>query len=228
MLRATRDAHQQTVSADAAPDTRIPVRLARVVAHIVAAPAAIAEHRGELRSLVKALKKAQAELGTTAEGALRDGESVVASEDADTQAAIALLAGRLHAYGVEKLVLSDKATEADVFDLVKLLATPPDQADPVAFFAARAAAVDARAIPRTLRQAAADEPEAPSVKEPASLKERASVKELASAKEPKQDDVAASSDARSDRLAEALPLQIGRAHVLNSSHSSVSRMPSSA
>jgi len=204
MLRGTQDAHQQTVSAEAAPDTRIPVRLARVVAHIVAAPTAIAEHRGELRSLVKALKKARAELGTNTDGALRDGEAVVTSEESDTQAALTLLAGRLHAYGVERLVLSDKASEADLFDLVKLLATTPDQADPVAFFAARAAAVDARAIPRTLRQAVvADEPEATPETEPVSVREPASVKA------PTPDEAIATGDARSDRLVEALPLPEG-------------------
>lgn len=210
MLRGTREAHQQTVSETAAPDTRIPARLARLVARIVAEPAALAEHRGDVRTLTKALKKSQAELGLSDDGQLRDGPDLVRSDDEALQSAITLLASRLQAFGVERLVLSDKATEADLFDLVKLLATAPDQADPPAFFAARAAAVDARAIPRTLRKlASAEIVEAASVKEPGSVKEPASVKApRASGSQPavtaEPAAPAASTDKRSDRLVEAL------------------------
>ncbi|HRN54342.1 MAG TPA: HEAT repeat domain-containing protein, partial [Gemmatimonadaceae bacterium] len=100
-----------------------------------------------------------------------------------------------------------------LFDLVKLLATPPTQPDPLAFFAARAAAVDARAIPRTLR--AAEVVEAPSVEEPVSVKEPASVKERASARVTRPSGSQAvvveapsqeTPDKRSDRLTESLPI----------------------
>ena len=48
------------------------MRLARVVALVVAEPAAVAEHRSEVRALAKALKKGQADLSVDAEGELRN------------------------------------------------------------------------------------------------------------------------------------------------------------
>jgi hypothetical protein len=196
------------------PDFRIALRLARLVARVAQEPAVAAEHRRDVRALAKALKKGRAELVVAPDGSLRDGELAIAAPDAEDAETVALLGARLAAYGVERVVLADSATEADLFDLVKLLATTPDQADPLAFFAARAAAIDARAIPRSLRSAplaGAEEPpsapEPPSVREPASVKEPASAKEPASVKEPASAPPASeATDKRSDRLTEALEL----------------------
>jgi hypothetical protein len=223
MLRRPSDAHQQTVSDS--PAASIPLRVARAVARIAADAAAAAEQRGELRALLKTLKKKRAELTVTPEGALADAGQPVTSEDPDAQAALTLLATRLAAYGVEQLDLGATATEADLFDLVKLLATPPVQPDPQAFFAARAAAVDARAVPRRLRPRAAPDAapdaavdaavaEAPSARPPARPSRpsgaQAVVAEPAAAPEPPAAPVpnaeAEAADPRSERLQEALPV----------------------
>lgn len=190
------------MSEASAPDLRIPVRLARVVVRIVAESAAVAEHRSDVRTLAKALKNSQADLSVDADGVLQDGGAAVMSDDPERQDALALLAGRLRAYGVERLVLSEQAADADLFDLVKLLATAPDQPDPPAFFAARVAAVDARAIPRTLRPSAPEIVEAASVEEPASVTEPATVGEPASVREP----TPPPEDKRSALLTESLPV----------------------
>lgn len=219
MLRRPSDAHQQTVSDTPPADTRISLRFARAVARLAADAGAAAEQRGELRGLLKALKKQRAQLAPAEGGQLLDAGVAVTSEDAEAQAAVDLLAARLSAYGVEELVLGADATEADLFDLVKLLATPPDQADPFAFFAARSAAVSARAVPRKLRERkVAETPDQAPVTEPASAKlpdaqrsSRASrpsgtqavVVEAPSAPEPKS---AESADPRSERLSESLPV----------------------
>ncbi|HRQ77244.1 MAG TPA: HEAT repeat domain-containing protein [Gemmatimonadaceae bacterium] len=199
---------------DTAPSpSKLALRLARLVARVVHEPTAVAEHRSDVRALAKALKKAKAELAPGPDATLLDGGVAVVTDDDAARDAVALLATRLEAYGVERLVLSDAAAEADLFDLVKLLATPPTQPDPLAFFAARAAAVDARAIPRTLR--AAEVVEAPSVEEPVSVKEPASVKERASARVTRPSGSQAvvveapsqeTPDKRSDRLTESLPI----------------------
>lgn len=222
MLCATHDAHQQSVSDSAPPTSKLAVRFARLVSRVVHEPAAVAEHRSDVRAFAKALKKATAELAPGPEGALLDGAVAVDAGDETAREAVALLAARLDSYGVERVLLSEAATEADLFDLVKLLATPPTQPDPRAFFAARAAAVDARAIPRTLR--AAEVVESPSAKEPVSVREPASARTPASGTEqasarpvrstrpsgsqavvvevPSQE----TADKRSDRLTESLPV----------------------
>lgn len=209
--------HQHTVTETSPPDFRIAVRLARLVARVVAEPTAVADHRGEVRALAKALKKAAADLTPRADDALLDAGTPVQVDDGEAQAALRLLASRLLAYGVERLVLRDTATEADLFDLVKLLATPPTQADPSAFFAARAAAVDARAIPRTLRRAAEPEVlEEASAAEPATVQEPASVQaparsarssgSQAAVSAPEPPAASDAGDKRSDRLTESLPI----------------------
>lgn len=208
MLCLTYDGHQQVVSEPTSPKVPIAVRLARLVQYVVREPAAVAEHRREVRALARALKKSGAELAPGPEAALIEGGEPVGSDDAETQESLQLLARRLDAYGVENLSLSDKATEADLFDLVKLLATAPEQADPLAFFAARAAAIDARAIPRRLRAPAVRE------EEPVPAPEESAATETPTASEPRVSEAVAveefssagSADRRSDRLTESLPI----------------------
>lgn len=211
MLPALHSAHQPTVSDAPAPDNRPSLRFARVVAGIAADAASAAEQRKELRALVKSLRKRAASLGTR-DGALLDGDAALQSDHEPDQLAMSLLAARLQAYGVERLELSSSATEADLFDLVKLLATTPDQPDPEAFFAARAAAVDARAVPRKLRSKPAAPPvgtgggdaqDAAAGAVDATPTVAPAIVESASVPEPKSHD---SADPRSERLKESLPI----------------------
>lgn len=212
-------AHQQTMSESpsnvASP---LALRFARLVTRMQKEPGALNEHRQEVRAVAKALKKKTLALSLGADGALKEGEASVASDEPESAEAVASLAARMLAYGLEQVTLGASATEADLFDLVKLLATPADQPDPLAFFAARAAAVDAKAIPRVLRKKAAPEPEpeAPAVSEAvaeepkrnsrASEQDLEAIVEAASAPMPK---ALESGDLRSERLVEALAVPPG-------------------
>lgn len=123
------------------------LRIAALVAQAAANPAALAEHRAGIKALAKALRSTPITL-SVGDGAtlLVNGEAV---EDSTGDAAV--LAARLATYGVETLMLGSRSAEADLLDLVRLLATEPTQEDPAAFFAVRATAIDARGIPRVLR-----------------------------------------------------------------------------
>ncbi|HRN54341.1 MAG TPA: hypothetical protein PK788_12670, partial [Gemmatimonadaceae bacterium] len=76
-------------------------------ARVVHEPTAVAEHRSDVRALAKALKKAKAELAPGPDATLLDGGVAVVTDDDAARDAVALLATRLEAYGVERLVLSD-------------------------------------------------------------------------------------------------------------------------
>lgn len=175
----------------------VAVRFARLVMRVHAEPAAVAEHRADVKAVAKALKKSTAQLVFDS-GVLSDGGEPLATDEES----VVFLAERFGAYGLEKLELAKAATDADLYDLVKLLSTAPTQADPLAFFAARAAAIDARAIPRTLKAKVVEAPPEPLV-EQASAKEHASAKDPVSAKGPAS---APSADPRSERLTEALEI----------------------
>lgn len=186
------------------------LRFARLVARMQSEPGALNEHRLEVRAIAKAFKKSPLALSLTADAALRDGEALIVGEEPENAEPLASLASRFAAYGLEQLSLGSSATEADLFDLVKLLATPADQSDSLAFFAARAAAIDGRAIPRVLRKKELPpEPveEEPSVKEPASVKDLEAIVEAASVKLTGTS--TDGSDARSERLTEALAVPNG-------------------
>ena len=164
------------------------VRFAQLVSQLVHQPGAMMEYRSELRAFQRALKRHTVVLTSTENELLANGERCV-SPDADAAGACALLASRLSAYGVEMLTLLERSAEADLNDLLRLLASEPTQPDPVAFFAARASAIDARGIPRVLR-ARVTEPEMPVVPPPVAEPE-AAVEE---------------GEPRADRLTEALAI----------------------
>lgn len=219
MLSHHPSAHQHRMS-DPTPSasTTLAMRVARLVARVQAEPGALNEHRQEVRAVAKALKKTSLSLALDPERGLLCGEARLADGAGEDAEAAVSLAARFAAYGLEQVTLGASATEADLFDLVKLLAMPADQPDPPAFFAARAAAVDARAVPRVLRKKEAPpEPivEAPSVKEPASVRtpgtpaseqDLEAIVEAASVREPRSSE---SADIRSERLTEALPVPKG-------------------
>ncbi len=176
-------------------------QFARLVADVAARPAALVEHRATIRMLVRRL---QQEPFTLEVG----GDS---SDDA-VDRTLASLQARCAAYGVESFSMTSKAAEADVLDLARLLATEPTQADPVAFFAARASAIDARGIPRKLRSrstATAPDDTAPII-------ESASAPIVEASSTPRgtprgngrlsgaPEDVELAPDLRSERLGEAL------------------------
>ena len=168
------------------------VRFARLVSQLVNQPGALMEYRSELRSVQRALKGHTVVLTSTEVDLLANGEPCTPSEP-EMSAACVLLASRMSEYGVEMLTLIERSAEADLNDLARLLATVPSQPDPVAFFAARASAIDARGIPRTLR-ARVTEPAIPLVPPP--------VTELPP--EP----TAEEGEPRADRLTEALAIPV--------------------
>lgn len=201
MLCVHPSVHQQTMSdfpSNAA--SHLALRFARLVARMQAEPGALNEHRQEVRAIAKALKKKPLALELAADGTMLSAGEALASDEPEHAEPLASLAARCAAYGLEQVTLGASATEADLFDLVKLLATPSDQADPAAFFAARAAAIDGRAIPRVLRKK--ELPPEPVVEEevPETIVEAASVPEPQSAP---------SADARNERLTEALAIPKG-------------------
>ncbi len=126
------------------------VRFAHLVSQLVSDPGAMMEYRSELRSFQRALKRHTVVLTSTESELLANGEAC-SSPDPVLSASCVLLASRLSTYGVEMLTLHERSAEADLNDLLRLLATVPSQPDPVAFFAARASAIDVRGIPRVLR-----------------------------------------------------------------------------
>lgn len=127
------------------------LRFVRLVAQVAASPGAVAEHRTAVRALSKALKGQRIELALGEDGALRAGGVPLASDETVDADAIALLTARFSSYGVEQLTLTEKSAEADVNDLVRLLAGAPPSADPIGHFAVRSATIDARGIPRRLK-----------------------------------------------------------------------------
>jgi HEAT repeat protein len=211
MLCGDARTHQQTMSeTTTSAAQQMALRFARLVARMQAEPGALNEHRQDVRTFTKSLKKTSLTLrcvpAITADAAptLEVGESRVEASEEEDRAAVDALALRFSAYALEQLTLAGSATDADLFDLVKLLATPADQADAPAFFAARAAAVDSKAIPRVLRKKELPPEPVPEVVVPAAelapIVEASSISEHASA---------GSVDIRSERLTEALAVPAG-------------------
>lgn len=162
--------HQHGMS-DSSAAISAALRFSRLLASIVALPGDAQGQRKDIRALGKQLKSAAVVLSADADGVLLvDGKALApeAESSDEDRAALALLASRLAAYGVESLTLAQGAADADLHELARLLATPPEQTDPWAFFAARAAAIDARSVPRSLRrreEPAKEEHYAPPIKE---------------------------------------------------------------
>jgi len=180
------------------------VRFAHLVSRMASEPGALTEHRGALRGFLKAMKGHTVVLTSLEEGVLLANGETCSSSDPAQGAACVLLAARLSAYGVEMVTLLERSAEADVNDLVRLLATVPSQPDPVSFFAARASAIDARGIPRVLRAratepampvAVAEATDSPGAAPVVEVKAEATVEAAIEDREP-----------RADRLTEALEM----------------------
>jgi len=209
MLSGDASAHQQTMSEQpSAATTKMALRFARLVARAQAEPGALNEHRQEVRAVAKALKKTPIELSVDATGMLCVNAVAIETEDDADRAAVESLGSRCAAYALEQLTLAASATDADLFDLVKLLATPADQPDPPAFFSARAAAIDARAIPRVLRKK--EQPPEPVLEEAAAAPEpEPELEPIVEASSISEHSSAGSVDIRSERLTEALAVPAG-------------------
>jgi HEAT repeat protein len=206
-------------SAQLTPTQLVARRFARLVEQLRADPAGVALHRKEVRGIAKALRTVGVRLEAgEGDALLIDGAAELAGEEAGVR----LLASRLAAYGVEELTLAQGASEADLHDLARLLATSPDQQDPLAYFAARATSIDPKGIPRRLRaRPLVEVPEAPEpTAEVDAVSKSAAPKRETAASAPAASDAAdqppraalesapSSADGRADQLTEALPLPV--------------------
>ncbi len=197
--------HQKNVSPkEPTSPSSLALRFARLVQLVADGAEPASRQRDAVRALAKAVGGASVGIAPDGTGTILADGAAVAGESPEDTVALALLAGRMNAYGVEELTLTPKAAQADLNDLARLLAALPAGDDPAAFFAARASTVDVRGIPRRLRArvvAAASEP-APEP-EPAAAAPVAPQPELA---EPVVVAPGSAADTRSERLAEAIDL----------------------
>jgi HEAT repeat protein len=169
-------------------------RFARLVERLRVDPAGVALHRKDVAGIAKALRSLSVALGTDDDGHLLVDGAIGLRDDEG----VALLASRLPAYGVEELTLAAGVSEADLHDLARLLATPPDQQDPLAYFAARATSIDAKGVPRRLRaRPELGAPESLEIPDAADQPPR-----------PALESAPSSADGRADQLTEALPLPV--------------------
>lgn len=214
MLSDVPDAHQQRMTS--AADSSLVRRFAALVARAAADPDAAAELRAELRTYGKKKRAADLVLAPAADGALLllGGEAVDVADDENTATACAFVAKRLALYGVEEITITTRAADADLYDLVRLLAAVPAGDDPAAHFASRAAGVDARSIPRRLRprasapvEAVAEAPAAAPARSP-TPRSTPTVGAEPVVAEPAAPPVPAESadEQRSDRLTESLDI----------------------
>lgn len=123
------------------PNPELVARFAALVARAVEQPADAAELRAAAKGVAEAAKAGAVTFALVDGALLADGAPVDAP----------LLAARLATYGIEEIGITPRASQADLFDLAKLLASPPGDGDPVARFSSRAAVIDTRTIPRKLR-----------------------------------------------------------------------------
>jgi hypothetical protein len=131
--------------------SQVAARFAAFVARAAADPRAAPELRADLRKFGKKPRTDDLVFSVGDEGALLlGGAGLDGIADEELTAACALLASRLAAYGVEELTLTPRAADADLYELVRLLAAEPPAQDPIGHFATRATAVDPRSIPRRL------------------------------------------------------------------------------
>ncbi len=127
--------------APATPNSGLAERFATLVTMIVERPSAALEHREAAKAIVAAAKGGGVVLTLADDGLRGDGETLDAP----------LLAARFAAYGIEELEVTPRVALADLLDLARLLAAEPGPDDPSSRFAGRAAAIDAKALPRRLR-----------------------------------------------------------------------------
>lgn len=137
----------------AIPNPDLVQRFAALVALAVERPTEAREQRDAAKGVIDAAR-AGAVTFTIADGAL-----LVAGAPVEAP----VLAERLRAHGIDALGITPRASQADLYDLVRLLASAPGADDPAARFAARAAAIDLEALPRTLKPRAATPDMTPAV-----------------------------------------------------------------
>lgn len=207
-------------SAQLTPAQVVARRFVRLVERLRADPAGVALHRKEVRAIAKALRSEGVRFEVGGDDTLLiDGAADLPGAEEGER----LLASRLTAYGVEELTLAVGASEADLHDLARLLATPPDQQDPLAYFAARATSIDPKGIPRRLRaRPAADPSDLPAGADaqtavptgPGTIGRNGEASKPAAADaadqppRPAVESAPSSADGRADQLTEALPLPV--------------------
>lgn len=125
----------------AIPNSDLVERFVALVTLAVERPSEAREQRDAARGVVDAARAGAVTFAVT------DGALFADGVPADG----AVLAARLAAHGIEELGITPRASQADLYDLVRLLASAPGDDDPAARFAARAAAIDPKALPRRMR-----------------------------------------------------------------------------
>ena len=128
-------------------------RFAALIAIVSTQPTAVLDQREAARAVTDAARVGEVRFSLV-DGALHADGAPFDSP---------FLASRFDAYGVEELAITAGAAQADLLDLARMLAAVPTAADPVAAFAARATALDTKALPRRLRARAARETPADSL-----------------------------------------------------------------
>ncbi len=128
-------------------------RFAALIAIVSTQPTAVLDQREAARAVTDAARAGDVRFSLV-DGALHADGAPFDSP---------FLASRFDAYGVEELAITAGAAQADLLDLARMLAAVPTAADPVAAFAARATALDTKALPRRLRARVARETAADSL-----------------------------------------------------------------
>lgn len=142
-------------------NTDLAQRFARAVRETAERPAELAALRTTVKEITTAAATAGAVRFAPSAAGLLVNDTPLAAGNEDT----AHLASRLDALGIEELTLTPRVAPADLTELIRLLATIPAGAGAPAQFAARAAVIDSRTVPRRLKARA--EPAADSVTVPA-------------------------------------------------------------
>ncbi|MCE9602506.1 MAG: HEAT repeat domain-containing protein [Gemmatimonadetes bacterium] len=135
---------------DRPPNLDLAERFAALVVLVSSQPSAVMEQRDAARAVIEAAKAGEVRF------ALADGALLADGAPFDSP----LLASRFAVYGLEELAVTERATQADLLDLARVLAAAPGAGDQVARFAARQIVIDPKSLPRRLRARAVAEPDA--------------------------------------------------------------------
>ena len=183
---------------DRTPNLDLAERFAALVALVNAQPSAVLEQRGAARAVIEAAKAGEVRFALTDGALLADG----APYDSP------FLATRFAVNGLEELTVTERATQADLLDLARVLAAAPGEGDPVARFAARQIVIDTKALPRRLRARMVVEPEAASPPAPPPAPPNAPAKRVSGSQRSQTPGTAAASEARDapERFANAIAI----------------------
>ena len=149
---------------DRTPNLALAERFAALVALVNTQPSAVMEQRDAARAVTEAAKAGEVRL------ALVDGALLADSAPFDSP----LLASRFAVYGLEELTVTERAAQADLLDLARVLAAEPGEGDQVARFAARQIVIDPKSLPRRLRARQLAAPDAASPPAPPPFARRTS------------------------------------------------------